>query len=240
MLPSVTAASAKPEAFAEAFEVALAFALDEGTGSKVTAPEVALGSGATLAASEVAFSPGAGSTLQEASAHASLQPSSQVDHHRHHPKCHSHTPRQQVHQTTSPQTNRLKSNLPQTKFDLQDLQLHQTSSCQVHSHDPKGIATQHVHSFHKSKTPKHAHHEVLTFLFLTFAFAFCHCCVMKVHMGILSFAFLIFTFSFTFLAFPLKWPKPPLPKPFFPLSPPMSMGAGPCDDEAAPASMCLD
>ena len=74
-----------PEAFAGAFEVALAFALDEGFGSKVTAltaaPEVALGSGAAGAASEVAFSTGAGTTLQEVSVHASFQPSSQVDHH---------------------------------------------------------------------------------------------------------------------------------------------------------------
>ena len=60
MLPSVSAAMAKPEAFGEAFEVALAFAFDVGGGSKVTAltvaPEVAFGLGADGAAEEVAFS----------------------------------------------------------------------------------------------------------------------------------------------------------------------------------------
>ena len=47
MLPSVSAAMAKPEAFGAAFEVAFAFAFDMGGGSKVTAltgaPEVAFG-----------------------------------------------------------------------------------------------------------------------------------------------------------------------------------------------------
>ena len=64
MLPSVSAAMAKPEAFGEAFEVALAFAFDVGGGSKVTAltgaPEVAFGSGAGGAAEEVAFSTAGG------------------------------------------------------------------------------------------------------------------------------------------------------------------------------------
>ena len=48
MLPSVSAATAKPEAYGATFEVAFAFAFDVGAGSKVTAPtgapEVALGS----------------------------------------------------------------------------------------------------------------------------------------------------------------------------------------------------
>ena len=64
MLPSVSAAMAKPEAFGAAFEVALAFAFDVGGGSKVTvltgAPEVAFGSEAAGAADEVAFSTAGG------------------------------------------------------------------------------------------------------------------------------------------------------------------------------------
>ena len=64
MLPSVSAAMAKPEAFGAAFEVALAFAFDVGGGSKVTAligaPEVAFGSDAAGAADDVAFSTAGG------------------------------------------------------------------------------------------------------------------------------------------------------------------------------------
>ena len=64
MLPSVSAAMAKPEAFGAAFEVAFAFAFGVGAGSKVTAltgaPELAFGSEADGAAGEVAFSTAGG------------------------------------------------------------------------------------------------------------------------------------------------------------------------------------
>ena len=64
--------------------------------------------------------------------------------------------------------------------------------------------------------------------------------MVKVHMGILSLAFLAFAFSFALLTFEVAKTTFAEAFLFFPLSPPMSMGAGPCDDEAAPVSMCLD
>ena len=80
MFPSVTASTARPEAFAEAFEVALAFAFDEGIGSKVTATQLRLqwplAEGLqVLQAKE----PQGGAILHEVSVQTSLQPSSQVD-----------------------------------------------------------------------------------------------------------------------------------------------------------------
>ena len=158
MLPSVTAASARPEAFAVAFEVALAFAYDEGMGSKVrtltAAPEVGLGSGATgeaensLSQLEVELH----STKCQFKHHSNLQPKLTTT--NHHSECQHHTPRRQVRLTTSLQTNRLKSSRPHAKFDQQDHRLQHTSYVQVHSLDSRGSAMQHVQHLHKSDTPK--------------------------------------------------------------------------------------
>ena len=85
-------------------------------------------------------------------------------------------------------------------FDQQDHRLQHTGSPQVRSHECKGTAMQRVPNFQKSNTPKHADHEISTSFF--FACPFCHCCIVKVHMRILS----SFTFACQSLAFAFSSP----------------------------------